>query len=298
MVIRALTNQDMSILHQYLYWSIFVPEGEEAPPFDLIYEPMLYRSIEGFGDLADDYGVVAERDGDVVGACWVRITEHYGHLDDETPSFAIAVHPAYRGRGIGRRMMERVISQLRGRGYRRASLSVQQANRAVGFYQSLGFQLHQTHGDEWIMTLDLSAPIRVATASDLAVLASHDRHVAPDELERLIAQQRVLILEVDGAFAGWLRWGLFWDELPFMNMLYLLEPYRRVGYGRVLVAHWEQAMAARGARTLLTSSLADEPAQHFYRRLGYVDSGALLLPGEATEIIFRKDCGRGMPTER
>jgi hypothetical protein len=35
-----------------------------------------------------------------------------------------------------------------------------------------------------------------------------------------------------------------------------------------------------------------ESAQHFYRKLGYVDSGALLLPDEPAELLLRKDLGR------
>ena len=38
----------------------------------------------------------------------------------------------------------------------------------------------------------------------------------------------------------------------------------------------------------MTSTLSNETAQHFYRKLDYIDSGALLLPGEALEIIFTK----------
>jgi hypothetical protein len=38
----------------------------------------------------------------------------------------------------------------------------------------------------------------------------------------------------------------------------------------------------------MTSSLSAESAQHFYRTLGYSDSGCLLLPGESAEIFFVK----------
>ena len=51
-------------------------------------------------------------------------------------------------------------------------------------------------------------------------------------------------------------------------------------------------MRALGHRRVLTSTLSNERAQHFYRRLGYRDSGALLLPDEALEIILMKDLDR------
>ena len=131
--------------------------------------------------------------------------------------------------------------------------------------------------------------IRSAGAADLSWLCERDRHVDPDELAGIVRLERVLLVEVDGRAAGWLRWGKFWDEIPFMNMLFVDSEVRREGAGRRLVQHWETAMRQAGHTQVLTSTLADESAQHFYRRLGYVDCGGLLLPGEATEIFLRKD---------
>jgi GNAT superfamily N-acetyltransferase len=131
--------------------------------------------------------------------------------------------------------------------------------------------------------------IRPAGPADLSWLRERDRHVDPVELAAVVDQERVLLVEVDGRAAGWLRWGKFWDEIPFMNMLFVDADVRRAGVGRGLVQHWETAMRQAGHTQVLTSTLADESAQHFYRRLGYVDCGGLLLPGEATEIFLRKD---------
>ena len=47
-------------------------------------------------------------------------------------------------------------------------------------------------------------------------------------------------------------------------------------------------MRRAGYTRVVTSTLADESAQHFYRKLACIDSGALLSPGEALEIIFTK----------
>ena len=48
-------------------------------------------------------------------------------------------------------------------------------------------------------------------------------------------------------------------------------------------------MARAGYREVLTSTLSDEQGQFFFRRGGYTDCGALLLPGEPLEIILRKE---------
>lgn len=87
---------------------------------------------------------------------------------------------------------------------------------------------------------------------------------------------------------GWLRWGLFWDELPFMNRLHVAESRRGEGVGSLLVREWELACGRAGHTTVMTSTLSAESAQHFYRKLGYIDAGCLLLPGESAEILFTK----------
>ena len=45
---------------------------------------------------------------------------------------------------------------------------------------------------------------------------------------------------------------------------------------------------AAGHELVLTSTMSNETSQHLYRRLGYVDCGALFLPDEPAELILRK----------
>lgn len=130
--------------------------------------------------------------------------------------------------------------------------------------------------------------IRYAEAGDLPVLTAHDRHIAPEELAESIKRRRVLVMLDGEAFAGWLRFNLFWDNTPFMNMLFMLEGYRGQGLGGKLTAFWEQEMRAAGYTEVLTSTQSNEDAQHFYRAHGYKDCGGLLLPGEPLEIFFIK----------
>nr|MBR4281357.1 GNAT family N-acetyltransferase [Clostridia bacterium] len=131
--------------------------------------------------------------------------------------------------------------------------------------------------------------IRLAAASDLSFLSEHDRHISLTELDSAIRLGRVLLLETaDGKPIGWLRWNLFWDNTPFMNLLYLLEEYRLQGYGRALTRHWEQLLREKGYSSAMTSTQANEGSQHFYRHLGYEDVGGFLLPGETYELILHK----------
>ena len=131
--------------------------------------------------------------------------------------------------------------------------------------------------------------IRYADQRDFERLREHDCHISEDELAHSIEAGRVLVMFEQGVFVGWLRFNLFWDEIPFMNMLYFLEEYRGKGFGTQLTRHWEEEMAKRGCRQVLTSTLSSEQAQFFYRKNGYVDCGSLLLPGEPLEIILLKE---------
>ena len=119
-------------------------------------------------------------------------------------------------------------------------------------------------------------------------LLANDHHISEPELKNLVCCGRILIAEEDGVFCGWLRWNLFWDNIPFMNMLYLTEPHRGKGYGRALVEFWEAEIKASGYRMVLTSTQSDEYAQHFYQKLGYAPIGGFLLPGDPYEVIFHK----------
>lgn len=96
----------------------------------------------------------------------------------------------------------------------------------------------------------------------------------------------------DDHFIGWLRFNLFWDNIPFMNMLYFLEDYREKGYGSRLVRFWEKEMLKSSYKMVLVSTRSDEQAQFFYRKIGYTDCGSLLLPDEPSEIIFLKYLGQ------
>ena len=130
--------------------------------------------------------------------------------------------------------------------------------------------------------------IRIAEMRDAGALLAHDRHITRARLERKIADRQILVLLNGENFAGWLRWGLFWDEHPFMNLLYLLEPYRGKGLGRALVTDWERRMKAEGHEVVMTSTQANECAQFFYRHMGYADVGSFALPGDPLELILQK----------
>ena len=154
-LIRKLRTEEKDLLKDFLYEAIFIPEGVEPPARDIVERPELKIYYECFGSGTADYCLVAEAEGQVVGAVWTRIMDDYGHVDDETPSFAISLIPEYRGRGIGTEMMKEMLSLLKGQGYKQASLAVQKANYAVRMYENVGFDVADENAEEFIMVCRL-----------------------------------------------------------------------------------------------------------------------------------------------
>lgn len=153
--IRKMKQSEYPLLADFLYEAIFIPEGVTPPPRDIITQDELHVYIRGFGDRPEDICFAAESDGKIVGAVWVRIMDDYGHIDNETPSFAISLYKEYRGHGIGTELMRTMTAELKKRGYKRASLAVQKANYAVKMYKSVGFEITGENDEEYIMTIKL-----------------------------------------------------------------------------------------------------------------------------------------------
>ena len=154
-VIRSLRPEETGLLKRFLYEAIFVPEGMEPPARDIVEKPELVVYTEDFGMRKGDNCLVADFGGKVVGAVWTRIMEDYGHVDEETPSFAISLDPEYRGQGLGSQLLREMLALLKAQGYARASLAVQKANYAVKMYRNLGFQTVKETAEEYIMVCEL-----------------------------------------------------------------------------------------------------------------------------------------------
>lgn len=149
--IRPLRAEEADLLSDFLYEAIFVPEGAAAPPRSIVEQPELQVYIAGFGTLKDDAALAAEVGGKAVGVIWARIMDDYGHVDDDTPSLAMALYPEYRGLGMGTALMREMLTALAEKGYRQVSLSVQKENYAVGMYRKAGFEVIRDNGDEYIL---------------------------------------------------------------------------------------------------------------------------------------------------
>ena len=85
----------------------------------------------------------------------VKPWHDYGHVDDETPSFAISLYKEYRRKGIGMRLMEEMLEILREQDYKRVTFAVKKANYAVKMYEKAGFRIMNENDEEFIMVCEL-----------------------------------------------------------------------------------------------------------------------------------------------
>lgn len=144
------------LLTDFLYEAIFQKDVNNLVPRTIIQDPSLWIYIDGFGTQKDDHCFVAEIDRKIVVAvCWVRCIKAYGHIDDAVPEFAISTYPQYRGKGIGTKLMRRMLEHLQLEGYSQVSLAVQKDNYAVKMYRQAGFRIQDENDQEYIMVCNL-----------------------------------------------------------------------------------------------------------------------------------------------
>ena len=134
--------------------------------------------------------------------------------------------------------------------------------------------------------------IRYAELQDKTEWYMLDRHLPEGGFEEKVRNKQGYVMMVDAKVVGVLRYNLFWDNTPFCTMLFLDAGYRGKGYGKQFMAHWEKDMKTQGYGMLMVSTQVDEDAQHFYRKLGYKDSGGFVvdIPGyeQPMEMIMIK----------
>ena len=142
--------------------------------------------------------------------------------------------------------------------------------------------------------------IELAQGKDKQNIAKLDSHIPSPCLGECIGNGHVYVLKDDSIrnggsnpVVGVLRYSLFWQSIPFLDLLYIDEAYRGKGFGSHMMSEWEQAMKIRGYRYVMTSTQADEEAWRFYEKLGYHQVGGFFPPEqEAEEWMYVKELGK------
>ena len=134
--------------------------------------------------------------------------------------------------------------------------------------------------------------LRLMTRQDKALAMGMDAHMDETAFQNRVLTKSGYVLWEGEQPVGLMHHCVLWDNLPFLNLLYVLENQRGKGFGTQAMAHWEREMKDQGYKMVLLSTQADESAQHFYRKLGYVDCGSLVFQNtpfdQPAELFFRK----------
>lgn len=134
--------------------------------------------------------------------------------------------------------------------------------------------------------------LRLVTERDKNFVMSIDRHIDEAGFANRVYTKSGFVLWEEGEPVGIMSHCVLWDNLPFLNLIFIKEECRGMGLGRQAMLIWENEMKKRGYKMVLLSTQADETAQHFYRKLGYVDCGGLVFSGtpadQPMEVFFRK----------
>lgn len=146
--------------------------------------------------------------------------------------------------------------------------------------------------------------IELAQGKDKRKIAKLDRHIPSLRLGKCIWNGQVYVLKDDSIqnggrnhrlkdpVVGVLRYSLFWQTFPFLDLLFIDRAYRGSGFGTELIRLWEREMAQRGYKYVMTSTQADEDAWKFYEKLGYKRVGGFFPPEQnAEEWMYVKRLG-------
>jgi len=142
-----------------LYESIYTPEGQEPTSKDIINQPSISKYVDGWGK-DGDVGYIAVNDlGQSVGSITIRYfnkdNKGYGYVNDDTPELGMAVRPEYRGRGIGTELLKTLLNEVKTKGIKSISLSVDPNNPAMNLYKRFGFKEVGIEGTSITMLVNL-----------------------------------------------------------------------------------------------------------------------------------------------
>ena len=138
--VRTAVVDDAAALIEHVRRGLVDGEGIVATYDEFDFTEVQERKwIEEHGERPTSIAIVAEAEGDVVGLINFKGQERkrLGHVG----SFGVGVHPGFRGRGIGRGLVEALLEWTRNNPeVEKVALAVRADNpRAIALYRKLGF---------------------------------------------------------------------------------------------------------------------------------------------------------------
>ncbi|WP_299365421.1 GNAT family N-acetyltransferase [Winogradskyella sp.] len=160
MNVRVLEHTESDFLAEMLYEAIYIPEGHDPLPKEIIKDPSLSKYIENWGKDKFDIALVMEIEDQLVGAIWGRLfskdNKGFGYVDENTPELSMAVLSDYRNQGIGTKLIHTIATEYQKIGVQTLSLSVDKANNASNLYKRLGYKIIEELETSWTMKKELN----------------------------------------------------------------------------------------------------------------------------------------------
>ena len=110
--------------------------------------------------------------------------------------------------------------------------------------------------------------------------------------ESLVNGKSGFIIQENNENKGILIFTILWEKIPFIQHLIISESERGKGIGTKAILEFENLMRNKGFKMIMLSTQVDEKAQFLYRKLGYIDNGAIFLENspfdQPTELFLKK----------
>ena len=137
-LLRRAGGSDLPFLERVFViaadWNPATAHGEDH----WMSHPLLEKYLGSWRE-GSDFGFVVEAAAEPIGAVWMRYFEQadesYGFVDAETPEITLGVREGFRGEGVGRALLQAAKDAAPAR----LSLSVEDGNRVIRLYESMGF---------------------------------------------------------------------------------------------------------------------------------------------------------------
>lgn len=130
--------------------------------------------------------------------------------------------------------------------------------------------------------------LRTAEPRDVPWLTRDSGPPGVEVVSRQVREGRLQIIELAAQPVGFIKTCVLWETLPFMEVIYLDQDQRGLGNGTRAVRLWEADLQLRGFDLVAVSTSAASTSQHFWRKAGYVDCGALIVRNKPAEVFMQR----------
>lgn len=128
--------------------------------------------------------------------------------------------------------------------------------------------------------------VTIAAKDDFKEVRKFDPHISDEVLSACIEAGQVYLLWTPDEAIGVCRYSMFWQTFPFLDLLYIDESHRGMGYGKSLMEYWENVMKSSGHKYVMLSTQENETSRFFYEKAGYRCSGSFLPPEQHHEELM------------